>query len=187
MHCASCKILIEKSLSQEDGVKSASINYGTETLQITYNDDAINLEDVDIAVRAIGDYKLILTKNTNVASVQKEKEEYVIALRKRLIITAITSIPFVIMMLHGVSMFFADYAILSAALTNNTISIREITLNTFYLGQFFLASFILFYGGAVFYRSAWNAIMKKTANMDTLVVLGTTIAWLYSTIITFFP
>jgi Cu+-exporting ATPase len=60
-------------------------------------------------------------------------------------------------------------------------------LNLFFFIQFLLATPILFWGGSQFYKSAWSAIKARAANMDTLIVLGTTTAWIFSTLVTFAP
>jgi len=49
---------------------------------------------------------------------------------------------------------------------------------------FLLATPVQFVAGWRYYRGAWDALMAKTANMDTLIAVGTTTAWLYSTVVT---
>ena len=49
-----------------------------------------------------------------------------------------------------------------------------------------MATPVQFWAGAVFYRSAWGAIKHRTANMNTLVAVGTSVAYAYSTALTFF-
>ena len=53
--------------------------------------------------------------------------------------------------------------------------------------MFVLASIIQFYAGQRFYFGIWDAIKNKSANMDTLIAIGTSAAWLYSTVATFIP
>ncbi|MDA4125008.1 MAG: heavy metal translocating P-type ATPase [Thaumarchaeota archaeon] len=52
---------------------------------------------------------------------------------------------------------------------------------------FVLATPVQFIAGWVFYRGAWHAIRARVANMDTLVALGTSAAWFYSTVVVFVP
>jgi Cu+-exporting ATPase len=61
------------------------------------------------------------------------------------------------------------------------------SLNAFFVLQWLFATPILFWGGREFFTSTWNAAKHKRANMDMLIVLGTTTAWLFSTIVTFVP
>jgi Cu+-exporting ATPase len=53
--------------------------------------------------------------------------------------------------------------------------------------MFVLASIVQFYAGQRFYAGILDAIKNKSANMDTLIAIGTTAAWIYSTIVTFMP
>lgn len=53
--------------------------------------------------------------------------------------------------------------------------------------QFLLATFVQFVAGLRFYRGTIDAIRNRSANMDSLIAVGTSTAWLYSTIVTFFP
>jgi Cu+-exporting ATPase len=50
-----------------------------------------------------------------------------------------------------------------------------------------LATSVQFYAGWRFYKGTWDALRAKTANMDSLIAVGTTAAWVYSTLVTFFP
>jgi len=187
MHCASCKAIIERTVSRSEGVESVEVNYGTEHMRVTYDETVINQEGLDAAVRSLGDYRLVLDGCNNKIKARQQKEKYVKTLRKRLIFTVIVAIPFIFMMMHMGSVFFAGQPLIPETVMMHTLQGGNVTLNTFHVMQFVLSGLILFYGGAGFYRSAWNAIQKKATNMDTLVVLGTTTAWVYSSIITFFP
>ena len=53
--------------------------------------------------------------------------------------------------------------------------------------MFFLASIVQFYAGQRFYAGTLDAIKNRSSNMDTLIAIGTTAAWAYSTVVTFFP
>jgi Cu+-exporting ATPase len=56
-----------------------------------------------------------------------------------------------------------------------------------HLWAFILATPVQFIAGWRYYRGAWGAAKAKTANMDTLIAVGTTTAWVYSTFVVFFP
>ncbi|PMP73270.1 MAG: heavy metal translocating P-type ATPase, partial [Aciduliprofundum sp.] len=53
--------------------------------------------------------------------------------------------------------------------------------------MFFLATINQFYPGSRFYRGTYDALRNRTGNMDTLISMGTTVAWFFSTLVTFFP
>jgi Cu+-exporting ATPase len=77
------------------------------------------------------------------------------------------------------AMFFDS---LRLSYKNNVV---EISL--WFLIQFTIATPILFIGGKRFFSSAFSALKVRSANMDTLIALGTFTAWLFSTVVTFFP
>src|SRR5258708_2858008 len=56
-----------------------------------------------------------------------------------------------------------------------------------FLVQFALASIVQFWAGSEFYIATFNSLKHRRANMDTLVAIGTTVAYLYSVFVTFFP
>jgi Cu+-exporting ATPase len=55
------------------------------------------------------------------------------------------------------------------------------------LWAFILATPVQVFAGGRYYRGAWGAAKARTANMDTLIAVGTTTAWAYSTVVVFFP
>lgn len=195
MHCASCKALIEKVTSSIDGVKEVKVNFANERVLIEYDEAKTSLENIAKIISSAGPYKLIINKDSGklVSPGTKEykrvlgskeeahsskllnKDEYW-QLKKRVIIIGILNIPFVIIMLQ---MFFTNHSF------GNEIVFWGI--NFFWVFQFILTTIIMFLGGREFLRSAWGALKFRTTNMDTLIVLSTSVAWLFSTIVTFLP
>lgn len=74
------------------------------------------------------------------------------------------------------------FSILTLMFTYNPV---QVISNNLVL--FLLATPVQFFIGWRFYKGAWDALKAKTANMDTLIALGTSAAWLYSSLVTFFP
>lgn len=182
MHCASCKVLIEKAVAQSKGVESAKINFGTEKMEVVYDEKIIRRKEIDAIVRSLGDYRLILGHSTWEEQ-DKIKKEFIKNLRKKLIFTAIFSIPFALMILDILVSFLFKFSFFPKSL----FEIKFKGFNIFFIIQFLFSSIILFYSGSTFFKSTWQALKNKRANMDSLIVLGTTTAWIYSTLITFFP
>lgn len=54
MHCASCKKLIEKMVSKLDGVEEVHVNYASETMSISYDENNVSLEAIGEAVKSTG-------------------------------------------------------------------------------------------------------------------------------------
>jgi Cu+-exporting ATPase len=61
------------------------------------------------------------------------------------------------------------------------------TIHVLHVLEFMIATPVLFIAGKQFFVSAYKALKRKRANMDTLIVLGTFTAWLYSSFVTFLP
>ncbi len=104
-------------------------------------------------------------------------------LKTRVTWMGIGALPFLIVML---SMLFGlgDLNMLLGDITLESIGIR---ISFLHFLQFLLATPILFIGGKEVFQSAISAWKVKATNMDTLIALGTFTAWLYSTVVTFFP
>jgi len=187
MHCASCKVLIEQTLSQEKGVSSAQVNYGTETLNIAYEETILKRKDLDAKVRLLGDYHLVLEDSLGGIEIRQEKEKYLKDLRRRVLASAIAILPFVVMMIDMGAMFLWGKSFFLESFSRYTLYFLGEDVRWFYLIQAILSGYILIYGGGRVYKSAWSALKKRSANMDTLVALGTSIAWIYSFVVMIFP
>jgi len=171
MHCASCKRVIEMAVEELDGVKKANVNFAAEKLSVDYDPELVSEEDIETTVNKAGDYKLVKDESKKASA----KQEEFMKLKKKLLIVGIITIPFAALMVVMFLMFF------------RVIDIDHGWLRKTFIAQFVVSSLILFYGGSSFFVSAWNALKSKKANMDTLVVLGTLSAWIFSTLVTFVP
>lgn len=108
-------------------------------------------------------------------------------LKKKVTWIGLGSIPFIgimFWMLFGMKLGFSDPIMLFGDLS---IDNAGVSIPLFYLLQFLLATPILFIGGKDIFDSAIQAAKVKSSNMDTLIAIGTFTAWLYSTVVTFYP
>lgn len=168
MHCASCVSVIEKSLKRTDGVKAASVNLATEKATIAYDTDVCSEEQIESAVSGVG-YKIITKEDAPPPDREKaEKAKELKALRNKV----------------GLSLFFGALILWGSfpGLSNTA----PVLLKNFWI-QLLLATPVQFWAGFIFYRATIPAIKHRTANMDTLVAIGTTVAYLYSAFVTIFP
>lgn len=211
IHCASCKMLIEKMVNRVDGVKSVNVNYATEKMNVEFDKSKTSVEEIKQAVAKAGSYKLIDNSNGETVLVsppeakkiqsnhndsdqnshhdhaaQLKREEYQ-RLVNKVRLVGIASIPFLLIMiwmsLRFLGLIHGDHAPLGF-IEFEKFNYR---VNLFFIIQFLLATPILFWGGSQFFASTWSALKAKAANMDTLITLGTTTAWIFSTIVTFAP
>ena len=167
MHCASCSVLIDKLLGKQPGVLSIKTNYGAEKTAIEFDETKITLEKVDELLHKLG-YDLIRPEEE---AAGPEAEERIEALKikescNRVIASFILSTPIIIyyMLIHMFNL-------------QHVHSVWGIDLNYLY---WVLSTPIQFVIAWPFYRNAFTAVRVGSANMDVLVVLGTSAAYFYS-------
>lgn len=153
MHCASCAVLITKSLEKVPGVKMANVNYGTQKARVEYDEKEATDDDFIDAVKKRG---YSASKDVSTQREQEIRSREISELKKLLLMGAILSFPALI-----IGMFWMEFPM------------REWVL-------FALATPVQFYVGRHFYLGAWTALQNKTASMDTLIALGTSAAYFYS-------
>ena len=153
MTCASCANRIERKLNKLDGV-TASVNYATEKARVEFDGDAVDPERFVEAVEAAG-YGAILPS----AEPEPETAEPDAAdpLRTRLIVSALLSVPALLM------------SMIPALQFDNW---QWLSLN--------LVTPVVLWGAWPFHKAAWANLKHGAATMDTLISLGTLSAWLWS-------
>jgi Cu+-exporting ATPase len=166
MHCASCATLIDRSLSKVEGVNEANVNYATAKARIVFDDKKLSEADLIKIVQNRGyDAKVADTK-TDFKDREESERKDIDSVRTALILGAIFSIPaFIIGMILMPLKVYVPY-------------------DAFIL--FLLATPVQFIVGYDIYRSAWIAFKNRSANMDSLIAIGTTAAYLFSVYAIFF-
>ncbi|HBG23258.1 MAG: heavy metal translocating P-type ATPase [Syntrophaceticus sp.] len=163
MSCAACVARVEKGLQKLEGVEKASVNLATETASIEYRPGVLEPEDLTAAISRIGYRGQVLSdlaEGTGKVSEPAELQQ-----RKGLLFfSAILSFPFLVIMLE------------------HLLGIPLPGWLTFYTTQLLLATPVQFIAGFPFYRGAYTALRGGSANMDVLVVMGTSAAYFYSLI-----
>jgi Cu+-exporting ATPase len=159
MTCASCVARVEKALSDIPGVVSVGVNLASEKATVEYTSD-VTFTMLRQAVRDAG-YDLG-EETGKLEDVTAIAEREMRALRNRFIIAAVLAA--VIMVLSMTPMFPGIGYIL-----------------------WVLATPVQFWAGLRFYRGAWGALKHRTADMNTLVAVGTSAAYLYSMVVVFLP
>lgn len=164
MTCAACSGRIEKALHKIPGV-TATVNLATETAHINLNPGAATVDDLIASVVKAG----YGAREISEASRSKEKARRLAAYQAELRmfwISAALTLPF---MLQMVGMLMGDHADLLP---------RWI--------QWLLATPVQLWVGRRFYIGAWHALRGGGANMDVLIALGTSMAYLFSAAVTLF-
>ncbi len=167
MHCASCAILIDKLLSKQAGVIAVSTSYGAQKVALEFDETKILLSKIDEFVNKLG-YDVIRPDEESSSIEEEEKAELKeMMLAKRRVVAAFAIASPIIAYYMGVHMFNLPHV----------HQVWGIDLNYIY---WILSTPIQFVIGWPFYRNAWAAVRIGAANMDVLVVLGTTAAYVYS-------
>ena len=160
MHCASCAILINKTLERTKGVKSANANYGSEKLLLEYDPAEAKIEDIHALVKKLG-YTLILPKEgvNEEEAAEKARLDELKSLKKRTIISFALATPIIIyyMAVHMLNLQHVHAV---------TLGGYFIDLNWVYL---IMTTPIQFGVGWPFYRNTWTALRAGSASMDVLV------------------
>ncbi|WP_381403910.1 heavy metal translocating P-type ATPase [Staphylococcus epidermidis] len=159
MTCAACSNRIEKVLNQTQGVQQATVNLTTEQAHIKYYPSATNTEALIKRIQNIG-YDAE-TKTSSKAQSNRKKQELKHK-RNKLIISAILSLPLLLVMVVHIS----------------PISIPSILVNPWV--QLILSTPVQFIIGWQFYVGAYKNLRNGSANMDVLVAVGTSVAYFYS-------
>ena len=161
MHCASCSARLEKVLNQLPEV-AATVNIATEKAHIDYNPKQTDLDALIKAVQGAGFdahplRDFAVEKQARMDAYRREKIQFFIAV--------LLTLPLLVEMLL---MFFGIHAMLPGWL------------------QFALATPVQFWSGRRFYTGAWSSLKSGGSNMDVLVALGTSAAYLLSCAVLFF-
>jgi Cu+-exporting ATPase len=163
MHCASCAILIEKSLKDLDGVEEANVNLSTEKASIKVTDDTLETTDLIKAVEEAG-YKASVP-DINASDSQLRQKIHAEKMLKTFVVSLVLSLPMLYFMIFD---FIPDFP--GATLLLPYVGILSLILST--PVQFFI--------GKGFYKGMWAALRMKTFNMDSLIAIGTSVAYFYS-------
>lgn len=168
--CASCVGKIEAALNEVEGVESAEMNFALRTVSIK---GKVESEVLIKVVETIG-YNARSADESSDDELLDEKEiadqKYYANLMKQMWIALGLGIPLMI------------YSIAGGPMTVDTTLERGVWL---FIG--ILCAAIMYFAGKHFYVGAWKSFVNHSANMDTLIALGTGTAWIYSMVVVFFP
>jgi Cu+-exporting ATPase len=162
---------LEGIVSSIDGVLNVSVNAGAETVELEYIPGQIGLRDIRRVIEKSGFRVPQQAEGRSALDIEKEaRERELRELRNKLVTSAVLSALILIGSLQDMIPFFA-----------------VVPRRTMWFILFLLTTPVQFWAGRHFYQNAWASIKHGSTNMNTLVVMGTSAAYGYSTIITFFP
>ena len=162
MSCAVCANNVENTVRALNGVEKAVVNFAANTLTVTYHPEIITLQAMRAAVQAAG-YDLVVETEDPVAVQEEKAREYYTKLKRNTIGAWVLSVPLALLGMVFMHAPFANVCMMVLA----------------------FAIMLLF--GRSFYVNGLRHVLKGKANMDTLVALSTSIAFLFSLFNTVYP
>ena len=167
MHCATCAITVQEALDEVPGVAEARVSFALGKATVFYDSKVATEAQLKKAVEESG-YKVLEIQGVIAEQIARAKE--VADAFRDLVIAAVFAIP--------VTVLSMGYDLLPEGTLEE--GIRNYILLV-------LSAPVQFYAGWRYYRGTYWAMRNRRANMDTLIVIGTSAAWIYSAIVTLAP
>ncbi|MDZ4726093.1 MAG: heavy metal translocating P-type ATPase [Leptospira sp.] len=163
MTCANCALRIEKGLSKLAGVNEVRVNFARESIFLKTESDLTDKKIFE-QIESLG-YTASAHNENQYSETEKKQKAYVRNLKIRFFLSSLFSLP----LFYGMVTHFEFL---------NFLPMPHLLMDRWV--QAILAAPVQFIIGFPFYQSAYRALRNKTANMDVLVVLGTSSAYGYS-------
>lgn len=173
--CASCVEKIESALKKKDGVISVSLNFATERATVEFLPAVISLDEIIDTIKGLG-YGVAETGGVEAEDIVAREEREKRAALRRLWTRFVTGLTLTI----GVFAFtYPEYS--------GIHSLLGLSKKQYLWIQLILATPVQFWCGYDFHRGMLVALRHRSADMNTLISVGTFAAYLYSLTVTLFP
>jgi Cu+-exporting ATPase len=173
MTCANCAANIERTLNKKvNGVVQASVNFATERATVNYLPDLLTIEDIVAAVEKAG-YGAIIPQDAHGEedAEQVARRAEIVDQTHKFIVGVLFALPLFVLSMSRDFGFIGGWS--HAGWVNWMFAL--------------LATPVQFYTGWDYYVGGFKSIRNKSANMDVLVALGSSVAYFYSLAVLFFP
>lgn len=168
MTCQSCVSVIERGLKKVDGITNPVVNLTTEKASVYFDQKKLNEQQIADVITKRGYKASVITEKSSVDTEAKKRKEEINNLKSKFYFSLLFTIPAFIV-----------------AMVLDWINI-EVPYRGYIL--WILSTPVQFVSGWEFYKGTWLALKNKSANMDTLVAIGTSAAYFYSVyVILFLP
>lgn len=164
MHCSSCAQIIEKQLKKVPGVSEAKVNFAAEKASVLFDSGVAKTDDLIKAVEKAG-YKGILASSEDSQTQAKRQLSEIKHQWQKFLFALILSSPMIYFM-------FLDFFIFLPG--------GKTLLPYIGIVSFILATPVQFITGSSFYKGMISALRMRTFNMDSLIAIGTSVAYFYS-------
>ena len=163
MSCAACATRVGKTLDSIEGVEEAVVNYAMATVSVTYDEKLVTPQQMKDTLHEAGYNLIIDAEESRPEEVEAKKLDAYRFLRLRAMVAVLLSLPVVV---YGMFYMHAPYA-------------NEI--------MWLFSTLVVFVCGGHFFLNAFNQLKHRAVNMDTLVALSTSIAYLFSVFNVLYP
>lgn len=168
MSCASCVTTIEEGLQRTPGVLKASVNLGTNEARVEYLPELTDLEEIKRAVENTG-YQASPPPSEDAPDKEAAAREHEYrTLFRKFVFAAVIAVP-----------------VMATAYPEFTPILKDLSrdaLRIIWGITGLLTLPVLLWSGGHFFRGGWSAFRHRSADMNTLIALGTGAAWLYSSV-----
>ncbi|MEQ8197778.1 MAG: heavy metal translocating P-type ATPase, partial [Clostridiaceae bacterium] len=170
MTCAACAKTIERVTKKIDGVVESNVNFATEKLSISYEPSKVRISDIKKAVEKSG-YKLREEEDTSVDEDKLRKEREIKLLWKKFIISLIFTLPLLTIAMSsmlGEKFGYSLPSVIDPMLNPRTYGAVQLVL-----------SIPVMIAGNRFFTVGFRSLFRRSPNMDSLIAMGTSAAFLY--------
>ncbi len=179
LYCAECVGRIENALLSTPGVLGATMNAATNEVKVDYSPSIGDLKVLTQAIENSGPYKATRAAEASEPEMDKEaqatEKEYKSLLRKWWF-AAIIGLPTMILSYSSL------FPVLRDVFPNGSEAQWYL-----WIAMGVASLLVMIYSGSQFFVGAWQGLKHRSANMHTLIALGISVAWLYSTLAVFAP
>ena len=165
MTCAACSSRVERVLNKMEGVTKAEVNLATEDLHVDYDDSKLNTQDIIGKIEKAGYGAYEVKEDTKID--ETDKEEAINSLKKRFVLSLVFAVP----------LLYISMGHMMGAPLPNIINPMDNAMN-FALIQLILVIPVMIVGRK-FFISGFKNLVNLSPNMDSLIAIGTSAAFLY--------
>ena len=173
MTCANCAMNIERALNKKvPGVVNAAVNFATERVFVDYISDVSNIDEIISAIKKAG-YGVIPPEESTLGgdSEQIARDAEIKDQTRKFVVGLVFALPLFILSMGRDFGFTGQWS-------------HATWVNWFFWA---LATPVQFYTGFDYYLGGYKSLLNKSANMDVLVAMGSSVAYFYSVAVLFFP
>ena len=170
MTCAACAKAVERATTKLNGVIESNVNFATEKLNISYDSSIVRVSDIKNAIEKAG-YKALEEETTTVDKDKERKEKEIKLLWKKFIVSATFTIPLLIITMghmFGEPLGFKLPEIIDPMHNPRNFGVIQLIL-----------VMPVMIAGHKFFTVGFKSLLRRSPNMDTLIAIGTSAAFLY--------